>query len=170
MISESITTRNQSPDAVVTDGKPLLLVICRLVALVLVIAAARVLAALFVNLSTPTEPACQLVGCETVQLLTATVPPAMIDVESSVMSPPPPVAVTLPSITAVPAESYPRNQPAVPVASAVVSDVIALAVATLGLAVVAFPNAGSLNVRVASNVPDAAVFAVAGCEPVRISM
>jgi hypothetical protein len=58
----------------------------------------------------------------------------------------------------------------VPVASAVVSDVIALAVATDGLAVVAFPNAGSLNVSVARSVPDAAVFAVAGCEPVRISI
>ena len=86
------------------------------------------------------------------------------------MSPPPPVAVTDPSITAVPVESYARNHPAVPVASADVSDVIALAVATEGDAVVAFPNAGSEQVNVASNVPDAAVFAVAGCDPVRTSM
>ena len=107
---------------------------------------------------------------DTVNELIATVPPATKLTESKVTSPPPPVAVTLPSIRAVPSDEYARNQPAVPVASADVSDVIALAVATAGLAVVAAPNAGSDNVRVASNVPLAAVATVAGCDPVRTSM
>jgi hypothetical protein len=112
----------------------------------------------------------QLVGCETVQLVTATVPDATMLVLSRVMSPPPPVAVTDPSMIAVPAPEYARNHPAVPVASADVSEVIAAAVATEGLAVVAAPKAVADKGRVASRVPDAAVFAVAGCEPVRISM
>jgi hypothetical protein len=112
----------------------------------------------------------QLVGCETVHEVTATVPDATMLVLSRVMSPPPPVAVTDPSMIAVPPPEYARNQPAVPVASADVSDVIAAAVATEGLAVVAAPNAVADSGSVASSVPDAAVFAVAGCEPVRISM
>lgn len=75
----------------------------------------------------------------------------------------------LPSMTCVPPFWYARNQPAVPEASADVSDVIAFAVATEGDAVVALPNAGLDSVRVPKSVPEAAVFAVAGCAPVLIS-
>jgi len=94
------------------------------------------------------------------------VPPATMDVDAIVMSPPPPVAVRLPSSTAAPVESYTRNQPAVPDASADVSPVTEFAVM---VPVDGAPNDGSERVRVPKRVPVAAVFAVAGWEPVRIS-
>lgn len=96
----------------------------------------------------------------------AIVPPATIVVVSNVRSPPPPVAVTEPSMTAVPPDAFARNQPAVPDASADVSDVIAFAVAVPELE---DPNAVADSVKVPNNVPVAAVPGVAGCEPVRIS-
>lgn len=101
----------------------------------------------------------------TVHDVMSMVPPATMDTESRFMSAPD--VDTEPSMIAVLFESYTRNQPAVPVASADESPVIAFAVATPADAA---PNAGSEQVSVPSRVPDAAVATVAGWVPVRISM
>ena len=71
-----------------------------------------------------------------------------------------PEVETSPSISAVvPSDFHARAHPAVPVASALESDVIAAAVITPEEAA---PNAVALNVSSARSVPDAAVSGVAG--------
>jgi hypothetical protein len=88
--------------------------------------------------------------------------PDVNDVDDNVTTPPPPVAVTSPSNTTAPSRSANRAQPAVPVATAF-TDAGSVNVAEPPDAE---PNAGFANTTVASNVPDAAVAGVAGCEPV----
>jgi hypothetical protein len=91
---------------------------------------------------------------------------ATIETEFNSKSPPPPVAVTVPSITAPLPEFNALKYPAVPVASALASCVIALAVA---LPAAHVPKAVALNGNVPSNVPVAAE-STPGLAPVRISI
>src|SRR5262245_5454697 len=94
----------------------------------------------------------------------STVVPDTTDVEARVRSPPPPVAVTLPSKHAAPFESSARNHDAVPVAAAVTPAGSEIVAAPDDAA----PNAGSAHVTVASRVPVAGVAGSAGRVPRRI--
>src|SRR5262245_17361543 len=94
----------------------------------------------------------------------STVVPDTTDVEARVRSPPPPVAVTLPSKHAAPFESSARNHDAVPVAAAVTPAGSEIVAAPDDAA----PNAGSAHVTVASRVPVAVVAGSAGRVPLRI--
>jgi hypothetical protein len=102
-----------------------------------------------------------------VPALMLTTAPATMDTVLRLRSSP--EVPTLPSAMAVPEPLKMRNQVAVPVLSADESLVMAAAVATDGLAVVAAPNAVALNVRVASSVPVTAVSVVAGRVPERMA-
>ena len=101
-------------------------------------------------------------GIVTVSAVMSTEPPDVMLVELSSIVPPPDVAVTSPSRTVSPLWSAIRNQPAVPVATAVTDAGSVPVTVPLDAA----PNAGSPSVTVASSVPEAASFADAGCEPV----
>lgn len=93
--------------------------------------------------------------------------PDAIDVLSSVRSPPPPVAVTVPWIWQVePPESLTRKCPAVPVAFALASCQVP-DFALLPLAAAAIQSEGS--VIDARSVPESAVAQSAGAAPDRIS-
>src|SRR6476661_4740103 len=89
-----------------------------------------------------------------------------MEVEANVRSPPPPVAVTVPSMTTAPDESLMRHQDAVPVAAAVTP----AGSANVELPPLHVPNDGSTHVTVANSVPVAVSAGAAGREPERISM
>src|SRR6478735_1487313 len=94
----------------------------------------------------------------------STLTPVVTVVEPSVRSPPPPVAVTVPSRTAVPPDCFNRKWPAVPDAAGATAP---------GSAAVSTPSVevhAPAMVMDARSVPDAAVSGVAGLAPERISM
>lgn len=100
----------------------------------------------------------------TVKLEQAIIPPATIVALSKTMSGVSPVKPAVPCKTVAPLESFARKWPAVPDASAVVSDVILLAVAVPDDD---DPKAGSLKVNVPSSVPESASATLVGGDPVR---